>query len=195
MAVLAASLMRGRTAVLLFSMVLPYIRPFEIPSYVKALAADHRISVEFASKLNPGDLVLSAQPEMFLNHDRSVMNVVFASERKEKLEEEIRHRKIWYHSGVRANVVESQDWLADRWVKSNFELHLIESQDVSGLRIAFYQVLLKLVDRKAGLGNPFECETHRCKRGRTRTEFDVLIAPAVRVGHRWEEVFCKLCFV
>ena len=84
------------------------------------------------------------------------MNAVFASERKEQLEEEIRRRKVWYHSGVRTNVENSPEWTADRWVKSNFELHLIESQEASGMRTAFYEVLLKPLDREARLSTAFE---------------------------------------
>ena len=109
------------------------------------------------------DLIVSAEPEVFLNQNRRAMNAVFASERRETLEEEIRHRKVWYHSGVRTNVENSQEWLADRWVKSNFELHLIESQEVSGMRTAFYELLTKRVDREARLGRTFKRKGDRSK--------------------------------
>ena len=158
--------MKGRVAALLISIVLPYTRPFEVTSYAQALAADHRISVQFASRVNPNDLILSAEPEVFLNHDHRTMNAVFALDRKEKLEEEIRRGKVWYHSGVRTNVEDTQEWLADRWVKSNFELHLIEAQEVGGMRIAFYEILLKHVDGEARLIAPFECKSDRRKRCR-----------------------------
>ncbi len=107
--------------------------------------------MEFASEVKANDLIVSAEPEMFLNQGRRVMNAVFVPQYKEKLEEEIRRGKVWYHSGVRTNIEDTQEWLADRWVKSNFELHLIESQEVGGLRTAFYEILLKHVDREARL--------------------------------------------
>ena len=164
-AVLAASLMKGRLAVLMLSLVLPYTRPYDVPGFAQALISDHRMSVRFAARTDPGDLIVSAEPEVFLNQDRRAMNAVYASERKEKLEEEIRRRKVWYHSGVRTNVENSEEWMADRWVKSNFELHLIDSQEVSGMRTAFYEVLLKPVDREARLRRTLECESDRCERG------------------------------
>jgi hypothetical protein len=155
-AVLAASLMKGRLALLLISIVVPYTRPYEVSSYAQSLAADHRISVQFASHMNPNDLIVSAEPEVFLNHDHRAMNAVFALDRKEKLEEEIRRGKVWYHSGVRTNVEDSQEWIADRWVKSSFELHLIDAQEVGGMRIAFYEVLLKPIDRETGQGTTLQ---------------------------------------
>jgi hypothetical protein len=161
-AVLSASLMRKPAALLfLAALVLPYTHAYEVSSYARSLEADHRMSVEFASHLKPDDLVVSAEPEIFLNQGRTAMNAVFASERREILEAEVRRRKVWYHSGVRTNVENSQEWSADRWVKSNFELHLIESQEIQGERIAFYEILLKLVDREARLVRPFERESNR----------------------------------
>lgn len=77
------------------------------------------------------------------------MNSVFASEHKERLEQEIRGGKVIYHSGVRTNRPDSVEWRADQWVKSNFELHLIDSDEIRGMRIAFYEVLLKNLDGKA----------------------------------------------
>jgi len=70
---------------------------------------------------------------------------------------------VWYHSGVRTNALDTEDSLADRWVKSNFELHPIQSQEVGGMRIAFYQMLLKHVDREARLVGPFESKSNRGK--------------------------------
>ncbi len=34
-------------------------------------------------------------------------------------------------------------------MKSTFELHLIDSREIGGMRIAFYEVLPKLVNREA----------------------------------------------
>jgi hypothetical protein len=95
---------------------------------------------------------------MFLNHGRRTLNSVYASQHKEALLEELGRRKVWYHSGVRTNVPDTEEALADRWVKSNFELHLIQSHEIGGMRIAFYEMLLKDIDRKAGLVGSFESE-------------------------------------
>ncbi len=162
-AVLSASFMEGRRAILLFAIVLPYTHPYELPGYAQALAADHRMSAEIAAQLSPNDLIVSAQPEMFINQGRRAMNVLFALDHKEKLEEEFGRRKIWYHSGVRTNASDTQDALADGWVKSNFELHLIQLQEASGMRVAFYE-LLKDIHREAGLRRPFEGESNGGKR-------------------------------
>jgi hypothetical protein len=135
-------------AALLASMVLPYVQPLDLPTYVQALAADHRISTQFANRFGPDDLIVSTEPEMFLNYNKHAMSAIFASQRPEKLEEQIRHRKVIYHSGVRTNRLETEEWSADQWVKSHFELHLIESQEIRGLRIAFYEMLLKSLDRE-----------------------------------------------
>jgi hypothetical protein len=151
LAVMAASISKRPIviAALLISTAIPYIQALELPTYVQALAADHRISVEFASHLQPGDLVVSTEPEMFLNYDRRAMNAVFASEHKERLEQELQRGRVVYHSGVRTNRPDSEEWSADQWVKSNFELHLIDSRQIRGLRIAFYEMLLKNLDREA----------------------------------------------
>jgi hypothetical protein len=161
LAVLAASLLKGRRVILLLLMVLPYTRSYESPGFVQALAADHRISNEFAFQVGPDDLVVSAQSEMFLNQGLRAMNAVYASEHKEQLEMEIGRRKVWYHAGVRTNAADTPDFQADRWVKSNFELHLIQSQEIRGMRIAFYELLLKHVDREAGLRRSFESQSDR----------------------------------
>jgi hypothetical protein len=151
LAVLAASISKRKIVAggLAISAAISYLQPLELPIYVQALAADHRISVEFASHLQPNDLVVSTEPEVFLNQDKSVMNAVFASQNKPRLEEEVRHRRVVYHSGVRTDRPDSEEWRADQWVKSNFELHLIDSREIRGFRIAFYEILLKNLDREA----------------------------------------------
>jgi hypothetical protein len=136
-------------AALLSSVVLSYVQPLELPTYVQALAADHRLSTQFSDRLGPDDLIVSTEPEMFLNHDKLAMNAVYASQHRERMEEQIRQRKVIYHAGVRTSRPDTEEWRADQWVKSNFELHLIESQEIRGLRIAFYEVLLKNLDREA----------------------------------------------
>jgi hypothetical protein len=128
------------TVALIISATLPYWRSLELPTYVQALAADHQISLQTASRLQPGDVVMSTDPEMFLNQGNRIMNAVFASENKDRLEQELRARRVVYHSGVRTNIPESVEWRVDQWVKSNFELHLIESHEIRGMRISFYDV-------------------------------------------------------
>jgi len=137
-------------AALLISAILPATQRYELTPYLKALEADHRFCVQFASQLKPDDLVVSGQQEIFLNQGRRGMNAAFAESRKSRLEDEIRKRgKALYHAGVRSTVVNSEEWRADRWMKSNFELHLIDSHEVSGIRIAFYEILLNRIDREA----------------------------------------------
>ena len=133
---------------LLASMVLPYAHPLELPTYVQALAADHRFSTQFADRFAPTDLIVSTEPEMFLNHDKRAMSAFYASQHAERLEEQVRQRKVIYHSGVRTNRPDTEEWSADQWVKSHFELHLIDSQEIRGLQIAFYEMLLKNFDRE-----------------------------------------------
>ena len=137
-------------AALLISAILPATQRYELTPYLKALEADHRFCVQFASQLKPDDLVVSGQQEIFLTQGRRGMNAAFAESRKSRLEDEIRKRgKAWYHAGVRSTVVNSDEWRADRWMKSNFELHLIDSHEVSGIRIAFYEALIDRINREA----------------------------------------------
>ena len=141
---LAASVARRWVwiAVLLLSALIPVIHPYVIPPSVQALQTDHDLSVLFASRIQPNDFVISGVQELFIDQGRRAVNASFASMMAARLNEEIRKSgKVWYHSGVRANVPNSDEWRADRWVKSNFELHLIESHDVGGFRIAFYEIL------------------------------------------------------
>ena len=152
LAILAVSVLKRPVyiAALMLSLALPYVQRWEFTGYLEALAADHRISVQFVPRVGPNDLVLSATPQMFMNQGLRAMDAVFASSRKDKIDEELRVRdKIWYHSGVRTNRLDSVEASADRWMKSNFELHLIDSHEISGIRIAFYDVLPKLIDREA----------------------------------------------
>ncbi len=150
MAILAVSVSRHRVVlgILLLSAVIPYSAGLEHAAYVETLAADHNLAVKFASTLQPNDLVLSTEPEVFLNQDRRAMNAVFASEHRDRLEQELGQRKVLYHSGVRTNRPDTVEWRADQWVKSNFELHLIDSHEIQGTRIAFYEILLKSLDRE-----------------------------------------------
>jgi len=112
-----------------------------VPRPPRAHRIDHELSVQFASGLGSNDLVVSPEPEAFLNQGVKAMNAVFVSELKDELEAQLRSGgKAWYHVGVRTNDTDSREGRADRWVKSNFELHLIESHEIRGMRIAFYDV-------------------------------------------------------
>jgi hypothetical protein len=150
--VLAASLARRPVwmVALLISGLVPAARNYDSTPYLQALQADHQLSVLFASHTDPDDLMISGVQEIFIDNGRPAINASFASTMGERLNEEIRKRRnVWYHAGVRANIPNSDEWRADRWVKSNFELHPIESHDVNGFRISFYEILTERIDRKA----------------------------------------------
>jgi hypothetical protein len=152
LAVLAASVVKRPVYIgaLMLSLAVPYTQPREFTGYLEALAADHRFSVQFAQIARENDVVVSASPQVFMNQQRRAMDAVFASSRRDELDEELKNRdRVFYHSGVRANRLDSPEGVADRWMKSNFQLHLIDSREISGLRIAFYDVLPKPVDREA----------------------------------------------
>jgi hypothetical protein len=137
-------------AALLISAMIPATQRYERSSFLEALEADHRLSLQFASRIDADDLVVSDQQEIFVNQGRRGMNSVFASTRKTTLEGEIRKRhKTFYHSGVRTDAENSDERRADQWVKSNFELHLIDSHQVGGFQIAFYELLLQRIDTEA----------------------------------------------
>jgi len=147
LAILAASF--RKSYLILPTLILPYLQSYEIPSYVRTLAADHRFAQEFVTQVRPDDLVVSMEQEMFINQGVRAMSSVFASERPERLREEIgKPGRVLYHSGARTNVRETQAWRADRWLRSNFELQLIDSREYGGLRIAYYE-LVDLVNREA----------------------------------------------
>ena len=57
----------------------------------------------------------------------------------------------------------SQEWTADRWVKSNCELHLIDSRVIRGMNISVYEILSKSIDRKAGLCGSFKSKSDGSK--------------------------------
>jgi hypothetical protein len=151
LAILAASMVNKPlyAGLLLLSLAIPYVQRWEFTGYLEALAADHRLSVDFARRVGTNDVVVSATPQIFMNQGRRSLDAIFAASRKSEIDEELASRdEVWYHAGARANRLDSAEADADRWMKSNFELHLIESHEVSGIRIAFYEVLPKAVDRE-----------------------------------------------
>jgi hypothetical protein len=141
---LATSLTTNRLALaaIVFSAILPAIRPWQLPTYVQALASDHKTAVDFAGNVGAKDLVISSEPEIFLNQGKNAMNAVFASEHVDRIQEAIgKFGRVYYYGGIRTDEAGTEQWEADRKVKSAFELHLIESQQFAGLRIAVYQLL------------------------------------------------------
>ncbi len=143
LALLAASTIRRPVlvAAVIASLAIPQFGGYSVPAFVQALEADHRIATGFASRVGSEDLVLSAQQEMFLNQGLRAMNSVLASEQAERLNEQLKQRKVWYHSGARTSLANSQDWEADQWVKSNYELRLIESHEAGSMKVAFYEIM------------------------------------------------------
>ena len=180
MTVMAASLATRPVwiAALLLSAMIPATHRNETTPYFKALEMDHRLSAQFASRLNPGDLIVSGAQEIFINHGRSAMSAPFASTGKIAFEEEIRkHGRVWYHAGVRANIPNTEEGLADRWVKSKFELRLIDSHEINGYTIAFYELLLKRVDREARHTSALPGERGGGDRGLVRRKQNVVVLP------------------
>jgi hypothetical protein len=118
-----------------------YLPTHEIPNYVTILASDHEIAVRLAARLGGNDLVISTEPEIFLNHGIHAMNTVLASERESLVREQFqKYGKVWYYSGVRTNVVGTQQSVADRWMKSHFDLHPVESHENQGFMTSIYEV-------------------------------------------------------
>jgi len=129
---------------------LPSMRPWQLPAYVQALASDHRTAVEFAQAVGPTDLVVSGEPEIFMNNGRHGMNAVYATDQIDRLRSQFgKYKRIFYYGGIRTNEIGSERWEADRKVKSEFELHLIEAKEFSAFRIAIYE-LLQPIHREAG---------------------------------------------
>ena len=150
--VLAASFAKRPVwiAALLVSSIIPLAQRYSFTPYLQALEADHSLSVRFASRLASDDLMVSGLQEIFINNGHKSINAAFASLDKPRLEDEIRRsREVWCRSGVRSADANTDEWRADRWVKSNFDLHLIDSREVGGFTIAFYKLLLKDIDREA----------------------------------------------
>ncbi len=118
---------------------------WDVPAYVQALATDHRIAAEFAGTLGSSDLVVSSEPEVFLNYGANAMNAVFAAGRPARLAEQFgKYKRIFYYSGIRTNELDTELWRADQEVKSHFELHLVEARDILGFRISIYELLNSL---------------------------------------------------
>jgi hypothetical protein len=136
---------------LLVSLAIPATRTYGFTPYLQALETDHQLCLLFASRVPADGLVVSGLQEIFVDNGRRSLNAAFAQMNENSLDDELRARgKAWYHAGVRSNYANTDEWRADRWMKSKYELHLIDSHEVAGYKIELYEVLLKDVDRKAG---------------------------------------------
>ena len=125
----------------LSTLALAYLPIHETPNYISVLASDHEIAVRLAARLGGTDLVISTEPEVFINHGIHAMNAVFASEREPLVREQFRkYGKVWYYSGARTNAVGTQQSAADLWIKSHFGLRLVESHEIRAFVTSFYEV-------------------------------------------------------
>jgi hypothetical protein len=130
------------------TLALAYMPAREMPNYVSALASDHELAVHLVERLGSKDLVISTEPEIFLNHGVHAMNAVFASERESLVREQLqKYRKVWYHAGVRTNLAGTQQSAAERWMKAHFDLHLNESHEIQDFTASMYEVSRPEVDR------------------------------------------------
>ena len=137
-------------ASLLISLAIPATRTYGFTPYLQALQADHQLCVLFTSRLPSDDLIVSDVQEIFINNGRRSINASFAQMNEDRLDEELRaHGKAWYHAGVRSNSPNTDEWRADRWMKSKYGLQLIDSHEVAGYKINFYQLLANRIDREA----------------------------------------------
>ena len=128
-------------AAALGTLALTYVPASDSSDYVSVLASDHRVALHWAARLGGSDLVVSTEPEIFLNYGIQAMNAVFASGRESLMEEQLqKYRKVWYYSGVRTNVEGTEQWAADQWIKAHFDLRLAESDAIGGFTSRIYEV-------------------------------------------------------
>ena len=126
---------------------------------VDDLAADHRRMAQIAGELGEGSIVIAGEPEVFLNHGVAALHAIFASERPRVIGPQAgRYPSVRYYSGVRASDAGSENWRADRRIKSEYSLRLIESYSVGTGRSALYEVLLDASNREGRLIGSFENE-------------------------------------
>ena len=141
---------RGRVAVVIgvaFTLVYSNLSP-KPPDQdhsvsVDNLAADHQRMARIAGDLGDDSIVIAGEPEVFLNHGVAALHAIFASERPGLIGAQAgRYPRVRYYSDVHASVAGSENWRADRWIKSEYSLRLIESYAVGKGRSALYEVLL-----------------------------------------------------
>jgi hypothetical protein len=124
---------------------IPIIRPWQPTAYGRTLASDHATAVQIARTLGPSDLVITTEPEIFLNYGNHAMNAVYGTQTPERIRNQIgKFARIFYYAGVRTTVEGTEQWETDRRMKSSFELHLVDSKEFSGMRVALYELLQPL---------------------------------------------------
>ena len=129
---------RGRVAVvigvaftLVYSNVSPKPPDQDHSVSVDNLAADHQRMARIAGDLGDDSIVIAGEPDVFLNHGVAALHAIFASERPGLIGAQAgRYPRVRYYSDVRASVAGSENWRADRWIKSEYSLRLIESYSV-----------------------------------------------------------------
>src|SRR6185369_79562 len=95
----AATERRSVLALILLSAALAVAQPSDVPAYVQALAADHRAATAFAGNVSPEDLVVSSEPEVFMNLGKRAMSAGFAAEQPERLRSQFaKYKRIFYYS-------------------------------------------------------------------------------------------------
>ncbi len=130
------------------------------------LTADHRQMAEIAGTMGPEDVVLTTEPEVFLNHGVAAANAVYVSERPDIVETlRNEYRRVWYYAGARSNVVGGEQWRADRIIRSTLPLRLVESYGVEGSTTELFELLFDPDDREGRLISPFKYESS-CRDGR-----------------------------
>ena len=155
MAVLAVSAIKHRYAIpaLLLSAALAFWHWPNGPEYVPALILDHAIATEVASTLGQDELVISTEPEVFLNHGVHAMSSFYAATLQElPLERLRRYRRVLYYAGAQTNVVNTAEWRADEWIKSHYKLRLIDSHKIGEIWIAYFDLSAKADDRVGDIG-------------------------------------------
>ena len=132
LAVLGASVLRPRYAIVLVMLLLPYLAPAPVSNGIDMFAEDHAAVVEFSALRKPDDLIVSAEHDVFLNQGARVMNTRFASEHPDVLRSELGHRRVLYYPGIRVGADESEDTQADRWIRESFVLTPIMFKEIRG---------------------------------------------------------------
>ncbi len=130
-----------------------YAGSFDLTPHVPALILDHAIATEVASTLGQDELVISTEPEVFLNHGVHAMNSFYAATLQElPLERLRRYRRVLYYAGAQTNVVNTAEWRADEWIKSHYKLRLIDSHKIGEIWIAYFDLSAKADDRVGDIG-------------------------------------------
>ncbi len=110
-------------------------------NFVNVLAFDHSRMVEIAESFGQDSIVVTTEPEVFLNHDVAAMNAVFATERLSVLQAQSgRYASVLYYQSTRATVQNGEQWRADQMLKEEYKPTLIESYTIGGRRTALYRI-------------------------------------------------------